>query len=54
MTPVDQKDWQKAMKEEMKSLYDQNVWILADLPPGHKPITGRWVYVTKSDNHKKA
>jgi hypothetical protein len=41
MTPADQKDWQKAMEEEMKSLYDRNVWELADLPKGCKPITGR-------------
>jgi hypothetical protein len=24
------------------------------IPPGRKPITGRWVYVTKSDGCKKA
>jgi hypothetical protein len=54
MTPADQKEWQKAMEEEMKSLYDRNVWELTDLSPGGKPMTGRWVYVTKSDGRKKA
>jgi hypothetical protein len=54
MTPADQKYWQKAMEEEMKSFYDRDVWVLADLPSGRKSITERWVYLTKSDGHKKA
>ena len=50
----DQKGWLKACDEEMKSLADQKVWKLVDLPPGQKPVKCRWVFVAKSDGHKKA
>jgi hypothetical protein len=53
LTQSEQKEWQKLMEEEMKSLHDQKVWELVDLPPGRKPITGRWIYAMKSDGCKK-
>ena len=34
----DQKDWEKACDDKMKSLADQKVWTLVDLPPGRKPV----------------
>jgi len=43
-----------AMQEEMKFLSDCNVWTLVDLPKGHKPVKGRWVFAVKSDSCKKA
>jgi len=42
------------MQEEIKFLSDHNVWTLVDLPKGHKPVKGRWVFAVKSDGHKKA
>ena len=42
------------MQEEMDSLQDRKVWDLVDLPPGHTPVKGRWVYVVKSDGQHKA
>ena len=42
------------MQEEMDSLQDRKVWDLVDLPPGHTPVKGRWVYVVKSDGRHKA
>ena len=33
----DQKDWEKAYDDKMKSLADRKVWKLVDLPPGRKP-----------------
>ena len=50
----DQQDWIKACNDEMKSLADWKVWKLVDLPPGCKPISCWWVFVAKSDGHKKA
>ena len=44
-----QHQWRTAMQEEMDSLQDRKVWDLVDLPPGHTPVKGRWVYVVKSD-----
>ena len=40
----DQKDWQIAMQEEIKSLRNRKVWDVVDLPEGCIPIKGRWVY----------
>ena len=34
----DQKDWEKACDDEMKSLADRKVWKLVDLPPGQKTV----------------
>ena len=50
----DQEGWLKACDEEMKSLADQKVWKLVDLPPGRKPVKCRWVFVAKFDGRKKA
>ena len=33
MPKEDQKDWEKACDDEMKSLADRKVWKLVDLPP---------------------
>ena len=49
----DQKDWEKACNDEMKSLADQKVWKLGDLPPGRKPVKYQWVFVAKSNGCKK-
>ena len=50
----EQHQWRTAMQEEMDSLQDRKVWDLVDLPPGHTPVKGRWVYVVKSDGQHKA
>ena len=54
MPKEDQKDWEKACDDEMKSLADRKVWKLVDLPPGCKAIKCQWVFVAKSDGRKKA
>ena len=35
------------MKDEMKSMKDNNVWDLVKLPEGAKPIDCKWIYKTK-------
>jgi hypothetical protein len=41
--------WQQAMKEELRSIKENQTWVLANLPPGHKPIGLKWVYKLKKD-----
>ena len=39
--------WMEAMKSEMKSLSDNNVWDLVQLPIGKKAVGSKWVYKVK-------
>ena len=41
--------WLKAMKSEMDSMYDNQVWNLVDPPEGIKPIGCKWVLKKKTD-----
>jgi hypothetical protein len=43
--------WRKAMMEEMTSIEENGTWSLVDLPPGHKPIGVKWVFMVKRDVH---
>ena len=42
--------WIVAMQEEMKSMKDNGVWDLVELPKGIKPIGCKWVFKTKRDS----
>ena len=42
-------EWLKAMKSEMDSTYDNQVWNLVDPPEGIKPIGCKWVFKKKTD-----
>ena len=46
--------WVQSMREEMKSLLDQETWELVDLPPERKIVKNRWVYKKKSDGRLKS
>ncbi|GKA66454.1 retrovirus-related pol polyprotein from transposon TNT 1-94, partial [Tanacetum coccineum] len=37
----------QAMDKELAALEKNNTWTLTVLPPGHKPISSKWVYKTK-------
>nr|GEX10400.1 putative zinc finger, CCHC-type [Tanacetum cinerariifolium] len=39
----------EAMKDELNSISKNNVWELAELPKGAKPVECKWVYKTKLD-----
>lgn len=43
--------WRQAMREEMKSIEDNNTWELATLPTGHRAIGLKWVFKVKRDEH---
>ncbi|KAJ9556641.1 hypothetical protein OSB04_011255 [Centaurea solstitialis] len=41
--------WQEAMKAEMQSMYDNQVWELTDLPQHCKAVGRKWVLKKKTD-----
>ena len=43
-------EWLIAMRDEMQSMSDNDVWELVNLPKGYKPIGCKWVFKTKRDN----
>ncbi|RDY13434.1 hypothetical protein CR513_01654, partial [Mucuna pruriens] len=42
--------WIDAMKDELKSMQDNDVWDLVELPEGVKPIGCKWIFKTKKDS----
>ena len=46
----DSKKWIEAMKDEMKSMKDNGVWDLVELPEGVKLIGCKWIFKTKRDS----
>ncbi|KAG8482959.1 hypothetical protein CXB51_022006 [Gossypium anomalum] len=41
--------WLEAMRSEMDSMYENQVWTLVDPPEGVKPIGCKWVFKKKTD-----
>jgi hypothetical protein len=41
--------WQKAMKSEIESMYENQVWSLVDPPEGSRPIECKWIHKKKTD-----
>ena len=41
--------WSEAMKDELKSLTDQNTWILVEKPENQKVINSKWVFKIKEN-----
>ena len=39
--------WKKAIDSEIKSIMENNTWILTNLPPGYKPVCCKWVFKKK-------
>ncbi|GJT26428.1 putative RNA-directed DNA polymerase [Tanacetum coccineum] len=39
--------WREAIEDELNSMSKNNVWELAELPKGAKPVGCKWVYKTK-------
>ena len=42
--------WINAMKEELKSMDDNKVWDLVELPEGSKQVSCKWVFKTNHDS----
>ncbi|RDX78231.1 hypothetical protein CR513_41517, partial [Mucuna pruriens] len=43
--------WIDAMKDELKSMQDNDVWDLVELLEGVKPIGCKWIFKTKKDSN---
>ena len=49
MLDPDSEKWLEAMKSEIQSMYDNQVWTLIDPPEGTKTIGCKWVFKKKTD-----
>ncbi|GJU74008.1 putative RNA-directed DNA polymerase [Tanacetum coccineum] len=47
-SPKDAK-WKEAMKSEIQSMYDNQVWNLVDTTPGLKTVGCKWIFKKKTD-----
>src|SRR3954463_7479126 len=50
MTSSYSQKWIDAMKEEFKSMQDNQVWDLVPLPEGKRPIGCKWIFKTMRDS----
>ncbi|GJZ28234.1 zinc finger, CCHC-type containing protein [Tanacetum coccineum] len=39
--------WKEAINDEIDSIISNNTWVLADLPPGCKPLGCKWIFKRK-------
>ncbi|KAJ9565872.1 hypothetical protein OSB04_001838 [Centaurea solstitialis] len=46
---IESEQWQEAMKAEMQSMYDNQVWELTDLPQHCRAVGRKWVFKKKTD-----
>ena len=49
MAGPDSGKWLEAMKSEIDSMYENQVWNLVDPPEGVRPIECKWIYKKKTD-----
>ena len=49
MRDIDSVKWLEAMKFEIDSMYQNQVWDLVDAPERIKPIGCKWIYKRKTD-----
>ena len=49
MMDPDSESWQSAMKSEIDSMRDNQVWNLVDQPDGVNPIECKWIFKKKRD-----
>ena len=53
MNSLESDKWLIAMKSEMVSMYENQVWTLVDPPEGIKPIGCKWVFKKKTNMEGK-
>jgi hypothetical protein len=49
MMDPDSEKWQSAMRSEIDSMSENQVWNLVDQPDGVNPIECKWIYKKKKD-----
>src|SRR5664279_2473848 len=52
MSSSESESWQEAMGSELKSMEDNQVWNLVDMPDGVKAIECKWVFKKKTDKDR--
>ena len=45
--------WRATMEDELKSMKENKVWDLEEIPKGAKTVGCKWVYKTKRDSKGK-
>ena len=45
----DSEKWLEAMKSEMESMYENQVWTFVDLPDSRKAVECKWIFKKKTD-----
>ena len=48
MMSLDSAKWLEALKYEMGSMYENNVWTLVDLPDDRRAIENKWIFKRKT------
>ena len=51
MNDVNSSKWLEAIKDELKSMVQNEVWDLVELLEGHRKVGCKWVFKTKRDSH---
>ena len=49
MMSPDSVKWLEAMKSETRSMYENKVWTLVDLPDDWQTIENKWIFKRKTD-----
>jgi hypothetical protein len=49
MMSPDSNKWHEAMKSEMESMYENQVWTLVELPIDRKTVENKWFFKKKID-----
>ena len=49
MVSPDSAKWLEAMKSEIRSIYENKVWTLIDLPNDRRAIEIKWIFKRKTD-----
>jgi hypothetical protein len=44
MEGLESEKWLEAMKSEIRSMYDNQVWTLVDIPNDRKAIENKWIF----------
>ena len=50
MESYNSEKWFNAMKEQLESMDDNQVWDLVELPESSKQVGCKWVFMTKRDS----
>ena len=53
MSCDDKEKWQKAMENEIGSLYKKKTWVLVERPKDKKLFYCKWIYNNNNNNNKK-